>query len=115
MRFDRDPALAFQVHRIEQLILFIAGLDCPGAIEQSIRKRRLSVIDMRDDAEIAGQIDRHKALHYASVSSVGQSEWASDPPWPIAELFRRFSVLLVKEEEARVFFVQIRMAIMVSD
>jgi hypothetical protein len=31
------------------------------------------VIDMRDDAEIPGQLDRHKALHYAGASSVGQS------------------------------------------
>jgi hypothetical protein len=31
------------------------------------------VIDMRDDAEISGQLDRHKALHYAGASSVGQS------------------------------------------
>src|SRR5438132_245506 len=28
---------------------------------------------MRDDAEIPGQLDRHKALHYAGASSVGQS------------------------------------------
>ena len=73
MRLDRDPALAFEVHRIEQLILLIALVDRAGAVEQSIRKRRLAVIDMRDDAEIPGQLDRHKAQHYAGASSVGQS------------------------------------------
>jgi hypothetical protein len=73
MRLDGDPALAFQVHRIEQLILFIALMNRTGAVEQSIRKRGLSVIDMRDDAEISGQLDRHKALHYAGAASVGQS------------------------------------------
>jgi hypothetical protein len=30
------------------------------------------VIDMRDDAEISGQLDRHKAQHYAGVAGVGQ-------------------------------------------
>ena len=70
---DRDPALAFEIHRIEQLILLVALVDCARPIEQSIRERCLPVIDMRDDAEIPGQLDRHKALHYAGASSVGQS------------------------------------------
>ncbi len=73
MRFNRDSALAFEIHRIEQLILLVALVDRAGALEQSIRKRCLAVIDMRDDAEIPGQLDRHKALHYAGASSVGQS------------------------------------------
>src|SRR5947209_6392664 len=59
MRLDRDAALTFQIHRIEQLVLPFALLDCAGALEQSIGKRRLSVIDMRDDAEIARQLDGH--------------------------------------------------------
>ena len=58
---------------IEQLVLFVAFVNCAGAVEQSIRERCLAVIDMRDDAEIPGQLDRHKALHYAGASSVGQS------------------------------------------
>src|SRR2546430_7900315 len=73
MRLDRDAALTFEIHRIEELILFIAFVDRAGALEQSIRERRFPVIDMRDDAEIPGQLDRHKALHYAGASSVGQS------------------------------------------
>jgi len=84
MGLDRDAALAFEVHRIEELILLVALVDCARAVEQSIRKRRLSVIDMRDDAEISGQLDRHKALHYAGASSVGQSEAPREPglgPW----------------------------------
>ena len=59
MRLDRDPALAFQIHRIEQLILLLALLDRAGALEQPIRQRRLAVIDVRDDAKIARQLDRH--------------------------------------------------------
>jgi hypothetical protein len=55
------------------LILLIALLDRPGAIEQSIREGGLPVIDMRDDAKIPGQLDRHKAQHYAGARMVGQS------------------------------------------
>ena len=73
MGLDRDPALAFQIHRVEQLILLVALVNRAGAFEQSIGQRGLAVIDMRDDAEIPGQLDRHKALHYAGASSVGQS------------------------------------------
>ena len=61
MRLDRDPALAFQVHRIEQLILLVALVDRAGAFEQTIRQGGLAVIDVRDDAKIAGQLDRHEA------------------------------------------------------
>ena len=61
MRLDRDPALAFQVHRIEQLILLLALMDRAGALEQSIRQRRLAVIDVRDDAEIARELDAHES------------------------------------------------------
>ena len=48
-------------------------MDSARPIEQSIRQRCFAVIDMRDDAEIPGQLDRHKALHYAGGATVGQS------------------------------------------
>src|SRR5438067_487929 len=52
MRLDRAPALALEVHRIEELVLLVALVDRAGAIEQSIGERGLAVIDMRDDAEV---------------------------------------------------------------
>ena len=72
MRLDRDPAFAFEIHRIEQLILPLAVLDRAGALEQTIRERRLAVIDVRDDAEIARELDGHEGLHYAGASLAGQ-------------------------------------------
>jgi hypothetical protein len=30
------------------------------------------MIDMRDDAEVSGQLNRHKAVHYAGALLVGQ-------------------------------------------
>ena len=61
MRLDRDPALALEVHRIEQLVLLVALVNRARALEQSIRQRGLAVIDMRDDAKIARQLDCHES------------------------------------------------------
>ena len=72
MRLDRDPAFAFQIHRIEQLILPFAVLDRARPLEQTIGERRLAVIDMRDDAEVARELDGHEGLHYAGAPLAGQ-------------------------------------------
>src|SRR5947209_871287 len=53
MRFDRDATLFLEVHRIEQLVLHLARRDRTGPVQQAIGKRRLPMIDMGDDAEIA--------------------------------------------------------------
>ena len=68
VRLDGDPALAFEVHGIKELILPLTLLDRAGALEQTIRKRGLAVIDMRDDAEVARELDGHEAMHYAGAS-----------------------------------------------
>ena len=53
MGLDGDAALAFQVHGIEQLLLHVARGDGAGAMQQPVRKRRLPMINMGDDAEIS--------------------------------------------------------------
>ena len=72
VRLDRDPALAFEIHRVEQLILFLAGMNRTGAFEQTIRQGRLAVIDVRDDAEVTSQLDRHEGEKYAGAPGGGQ-------------------------------------------
>src|SRR6478752_8782186 len=72
MGLNRDSAFTFQVHRIEKLILLFAGLYCPRALKQTIRQSRLAMIDMRDDAEISGELDRHGGPHYAGAAWYGQ-------------------------------------------
>ncbi len=52
-RLDGDAALAFQVHRIEELLLEFALRERAGALQQPIGKRRLAMIDMRDDRKIS--------------------------------------------------------------
>ena len=73
MCFDRDSPFAFQIHGIEQLILFLALMDRAGPLEQSIRQGGLSVIDVRDDAEIARVLDSHEARNYAGARKVAQA------------------------------------------
>jgi hypothetical protein len=50
---DRDAALAFKVHRVQHLVLHLAVGHGLGQFQQAIGQRRLAMIDMRDDAEVA--------------------------------------------------------------
>ena len=52
MRLDGNAPLFFQVHRIEQLILHLAGGDRASPVQEPIRKRRLPMINMGDDTKI---------------------------------------------------------------
>ena len=51
--FDRDATFAFNIHRIEQLILELAIGHAVARLNQAIGKRGLTVIDMGDDAKIS--------------------------------------------------------------
>ncbi len=77
---DRDPAFALEIHRIEKLILLFAGVDRARTLEQAIRQSGFAVIDVRDDAEVAGQLDRHEGAHYAGVPRGGQRNGADVVP-----------------------------------
>ena len=50
---DRDPLLALEVHRVEDLAGHQPGLDRVGRLEQAIGQGRLAVIDVGDDREVA--------------------------------------------------------------
>ena len=53
--FDGDAALALQVHGIEHLGLHFAGGERSGEFEQAVGERRFTVVDVRDDREIADE------------------------------------------------------------
>src|SRR5450759_3519793 len=53
MRLDGDAAFLLEVHGIEQLRLHVARGDGAGAMQQAVGKRRLPMINMGNDAEIA--------------------------------------------------------------
>ena len=53
VHLDRDAALALEVHGVEHLLAHLALGDRARDLEQAVGQRRLAVIDVRDDAEIA--------------------------------------------------------------
>ena len=55
LRLDGDAALALDVHRIEHLILHLAGGEAAGALDEAIGQRRLAMVDVGDDREVADQ------------------------------------------------------------
>ncbi len=57
---DRDPALALQVHGVEKLLAHLALGDGAGQLEDAIGERRLAVVDVRDDREVADPIQLHR-------------------------------------------------------
>ncbi len=52
-RLDRDAPLPLDVHRVEELLLPLALGERAGLLEQAVGERRLAVVDVGDDGEIA--------------------------------------------------------------
>ena len=50
---DGDAALALEVHRVEQLGAHRARVDRVRHLEDAVGQRRLAVVDVGDDAEVA--------------------------------------------------------------
>ena len=61
LRLDGDAALFFQIHRVEHLLGHFTRLQSAANLDQTIRQRRLAVINVRDDGEIADvpHVDGH--------------------------------------------------------
>jgi hypothetical protein len=61
LRLDGDAAFLLDIHVVEKLRGHLARLEPAGGLDQPIGQRRLAVIDVRDDAEIAdeGDFGRH--------------------------------------------------------
>ncbi len=66
-RLDRDALLALEIHRIEDLAGHLPRIDRVGHLEEPVRERRLAVIDVGDDGEVAQARlgDRHREASVA--------------------------------------------------
>src|SRR5207237_10014446 len=53
LRLDGDAALALDVHRVEHLLLHLARTEPAGHLDQTVGERRLAVVDVGDDREVA--------------------------------------------------------------
>src|SRR5438552_1205780 len=53
VQLDGDAALALQVHRVQHLLAHKALIERPRKLDQPVRQRRLAVVDVGYDAEVA--------------------------------------------------------------
>ena len=53
IQLDRNPTLALEVHRVEQLRLHVALRHRPGDLDQPVGQGRFAVIDVGYNAEIS--------------------------------------------------------------
>ena len=53
LRLDRDAALTLDVHPVEVLRAHVPGVDETGEIQHPVGQRRLAMVDVGDDAEVA--------------------------------------------------------------
>jgi len=59
VHLDCDPALPLEVHGVEDLRPHLAEGERAGPLEQPVGQRRLAVIDVRDDREVADALGFH--------------------------------------------------------
>ena len=64
LSLDRDPAFALELHRVENLLAHLARGDGVGQLEDAIGERRLAVVDVRDDREVADLCLLHERRWY---------------------------------------------------
>jgi len=50
---DGDSPFALNIHPVEILLTHLPGIDHSGELEHAVGKGRLTVVDVRNDAEIA--------------------------------------------------------------
>ena len=53
VELDGDPALALEVHGVEELLPHLALLHRAGRLDEAVGEGGLAVVDVRDDAEVA--------------------------------------------------------------
>ena len=67
LRLDGDAALALDVHGVEHLLHHLALGEPAGGLDQPVGQRRLAVVDMGDDGEVADVVDGR--VHGARIST----------------------------------------------
>src|ERR671913_354635 len=72
LSLDRDPALALELHRVEQLLLHVAVGDRVGRLQDAIGQRRLPMVDGGDDREVAVLVLFHAGPAPSRAASKGE-------------------------------------------
>ena len=90
LALDGDAALALDVHPVEVLRAHRAAFDHTGVLKHPVGQRRLAVVDVRDDAEIAQQLRRSRAGSERLRVRARQPYIPSHPGW---RLIGRFTAM----------------------
>jgi hypothetical protein len=61
VELDGDAALPLELVVIEHLLSHLAVVERAGGLEEPVRERRLSVVDMRNDAKVANAIGQQRS------------------------------------------------------
>src|SRR5690606_13449085 len=79
---DGDPALALELHLVEELVLLLALGQRAGRLEDAVGQRALAVVDVRDDGEVADARDRkrHATGGASMISGAAASKWGRPTP-----------------------------------
>ena len=81
LRLDRDPALALEIHRVEDLLPHVPLGDRAGQLEDAIGQRRLAMVDVGDDAEVSDQILLHSGHRSARTRRVSWLSSGMSTAW----------------------------------
>ena len=65
LRLDGDPALAFDVHLIKELLTLFALRQSAGDPEQTVSEGRLTMVDVGDDREVTNSLARDHGVSSA--------------------------------------------------
>ena len=72
---DGDAAFALEIHGIEDLSLHFAACHGAGELKQAVAQRRLAMVDVGNDGEIAKEAYIHEGYWPALVSRVCSHYW----------------------------------------
>ena len=85
MGLDGDAALPLQVHIVEDLGLHLAISHRAGELQQPVAERRLAVVDVGDDGEVAKETGVHgrafRGLVQRVLCAIYGAREAFSPPW----------------------------------
>ncbi len=80
---DGDAALPLEVHRVEDLRLHLARLHRAGQFEKPVGERRLAVVDVGDDREVADETLVHAEESPATGARyLPPATWVFSTTWP---------------------------------
>ncbi len=83
--FDGDAALALEVHGVKHLFVHFALRERAGHFEETVGKRGLAVVDVRDDAEISNELRVH--FSRLPICSIAGRIRTARPVFPAGLLF----------------------------